>query len=213
MIIAEYTLDHPILRETLRRVPEAKVTWEDSFTDPGGRMRMLAWVDCDDFDAVDRAMAEDSTVADPTVLAEAGGRRLYRFDVVNEGAESSVMPVIVDVGGVHQELTADRDGWWNRTQFPDRDAFETVYHFCRDRDIDFTFDRIYERSEWFGSPTPGLTEAQHETLVEAVESGYLDVPRRSSLAELGERMGVSESAASERFRRGAKRLVRETLVE
>ncbi|WP_255167496.1 helix-turn-helix domain-containing protein [Natrononativus amylolyticus] len=211
MIIAEYTLDHPILRQTLRDVPGLEVRWEDSYADSDGRMRMLAWFDCDDVEAAAAALEADSTVAQPTVLAEAGGRRLYRFELVGEGAQSSIMPVLVEGGGVHQELVGTRDGWRNRTRFPDREAFERVFQFCQTNEIGFTFDRIYELSNWPEASATGLSDAQLETLVEAVRCGYLDIPRRSSLAELGELLGISESAASERFRRGVKTLIQETV--
>ena len=211
MLIAEYTLDHPVLRQTLQRVPGIELTWEDSYTDPDGRMRIIVWIDCEDFDALDAAIAADPTVAEPTVLTEAGGRRLYRFNLVGTGAESSIMPLMVDVGGVQLELTATREGWRNRTRFPSRKAFEQVYRFCLDHDIGFEFHRIYERSELFSPDTLNLTAAQRETLIEAVDSGYLDIPRQSSLEELGGRLGISESAASERFRRGVKSLVKGTI--
>ncbi|WP_380681753.1 helix-turn-helix domain-containing protein [Salinigranum sp. GCM10025319] len=57
-----------------------------------------------------------------------------------------------------------------------------------------------------------LTEAQRETLIEASESGYLEVPRACSLAELGDRLEISDSSASERFRRGVNQLVRQTIL-
>ena len=212
MIIAEYTLDHPVLRETLRRVPGIELAWEDSYTDPSGQMRIIVWVDCDDFDALDAAIADDPTVANPTLLTEAGGRRLYRLDLVGEGATSSIMPLVMEVGGVQQRIVATGDGWRNRTRFPSREAFERVYRFCLDHDIDFEFHRIYAQSELFTPEAPELSNAQRDLLIEAVESGYLEIPRRASLAELGERLGISESAASERFRRGVKKLIEETVL-
>lgn len=211
MIIAEYTLDHPILRETLQRVSGIELTWEDSYTDLNGQMSVIAWIDCEDFDVIDTALADDPTVAEPTVLAETGGRRLYRFELVDEGAESSIMPVVVKVGGVHLEMTATREGWRNRTRYPSREAFAQVYRFCHDYDIGFEFHRIYERSELFRPDTPALSDAQRETLIEAVDSGYLDIPRQSSLEELSDRLEISESAASERVRRGVKTLIEETI--
>lgn len=211
MIIAEYTLDHPFLRETLQRVPELEVTWEDSYIDPDGRLLIIAWVDCEDFDALDVALADDSTVEEPTVLTEAGGRRLYRFELVGAGAESSIMSSVFDVGGMQLEITATSEGWRNRTRYPSRDAFERVYRFCLERDIDFQFHSIYEPAERLGHDHLPLSDAQRETLIEAVDSGYLDIPRGSSLEELGDRLGISESAASERFRRGVKALVEATI--
>ena len=211
MIIAEYTLDHPVLRQTLRQVPGVELSWEDSYRGPDGVLRMLAWAECGDFEAFDAAVDDDPTVENATVLTEVSGRRLYRFDLVGEGAESSIMPVLVEVGGVHQAVTATAEGWRNRSRLPDRKAFEEVYRFCHDHGIDFTFDRLYEQSELLGPEVPALSDVQLETLIEAVDSGYLDIPRGSSLEELGERLGISESAASERFRRAVKKLVQQTV--
>lgn len=213
MIIAEYTLDHPILRELLRTVRGIELTWEDSYTTPDGRMQMIIWIRSDDDESVEPTMRDDPTVSDPTLLTEVADRRLYRVELVNEGRETSIMPVVVEVGGVHQELVATRDGWRNRTRFPNREAFERVYRFCRDNDIAVTFESLYEPSERYGEESAHLTDAQRETLLAAVESGYLEIPRECSLAELGERLGISQSAASERFRRAVKRLVEETIHE
>lgn len=211
MIIAEYTLDHPFLRETLRRVPGIALTWQYSYTDPSGRMRVIASIDAEDDRVLDRAIDDDPTVADPAVLNEAGDRRLYRLDLVGEAADKSIMPTVIEVGGVQLGISATREGWHNRTRFPSREAFERVYRFCLHHDLDFEFHRIFEQAELFSPETPNLSDAQRETLIEAVESGYLDIPRGSSLEELGERIGVSESAASERFRRGVKKLVEGTI--
>lgn len=213
MIIAEYTLDHPTLRQTLRRVPGVRLTWEDSYSGLDGRIKLILWIGCDDFDALDAALDADPTVADPTVLTEVGGRRLYRFDLVGEAAERSIFPTLIEVGGVHQDVTATSDGWRNRTRFPDREAFERVYRFCREHGIGFEFNRIYERSELFGPEVPEVSDAQLATLIEAVDSGYLDIPRGASLEELGERLGISQTAASERFRRAVKNLVQHTVYE
>lgn len=211
MIVAEYTLDHPILRHTLDRVPGIELMWEDSHTGPDGQRRFVAWVESDDFAAVDAALRDDPSVGNPEVLADPAGRRLYRLDLAGEGREADLMPLLVEVGGVHQNLVATGEGWRNRTRFPDREAFERIHRFCRDHDIGFTFHRVWEPSGRYGADGPDLTDPQHEALLAAVETGYLEIPRRCSLAELGNRLGISESAASERFRRAASALIRQTV--
>lgn len=211
MIIAEYTLEHPILRETFQRVSGMELTVEDTYVDPTGQKQVLAWIDCADFDALDAAIADDATVAEPTVFTEAGGHRLYRFALSGEGDETSIMPVLLEVGGVELETIATSKGWRNRTRYPSKEAFEQVRQFCLDHDIGFQFHRIYEPSEVAGPNIPELSDAQRTTLIEAVDSGYLDIPRESSLDELGKRLEISESAASERFRRGVKTLIEQTV--
>jgi len=213
MIIAEYTLDQPVLRQSLKRVPDLEIKCENSYASSYVRIQMMVLVETNDNEAFDAAVDEDPTVDGPVVLTETIDRRLYRFDLVDTGATASIMPVLTEVGGVQQSLTATNEGWLNRTQFPNREAFERVYQFCRDHEIGFKFNRIYERSELLGPSTPALTDAQLETLIEAVDSGYLDIPRKSSLDELGQRLGISESAASERFRRGVKNLIQQTVSQ
>jgi predicted DNA binding protein len=139
------------------------------------------------------------------------GRRFYQVDFTVLGDETNLMPEFIEVGGVLMSAIGTNDGWRLRARFPDRPAFEHVYQFCVEHDIEVTIDRVYGETGQ-GRIVVSLTDAQRETLIEAVESGYLDVPRESSLAELGNRLGISDSAASERFRRGAKRLVRQTIL-
>jgi predicted DNA binding protein len=178
---------------------------------PDDRMQMIFWVENGDFEAFETAMDDDPTVSSPTVLTDAGDRRLYMVDPLGEGRETSIIPLVVKVGGVHLDLTATHEGWRNRIQFPNREALEQVFRFCHDHEIEFTFNRIYDQSNRFEGTGPELTEAQQETLIEAVNCGYLSVPRECSLAELGERLGISESATSERFRRAVKALVEQTI--
>lgn len=58
----------------------------------------------------------------------------------------------------------------------------------------------------------GLTDEQHEALVAAVSGGYFQVPRSTSVAELGEALDVSANAVSQRLRRGSETLVRTALT-
>lgn len=58
----------------------------------------------------------------------------------------------------------------------------------------------------------GLTRGQREVLVAAMERGYFEVPRRASLVDLGESLDISDSAASQRLRRGLSELISSTLL-
>ncbi|MDG5778086.1 helix-turn-helix domain-containing protein [Haloarculaceae archaeon H-GB2-1] len=207
MLIAEYTLDHPILRETLHGVDDIVVEWEKSHTKLDGSMYMLAWIDADDYDEVEAAIAEDPTMGNPTVRTEAGGRRLYRLEYDEYRRETTLHPVLVETGGVLLEAVGTNDGWRYRGQFPDREAFQQLHRFCHGHGIDITIDGIYEQADWLADDDSELTRPQRALLAEAVESGYLDIPRDCTLDDVGERLGISRNAASERFRRGVKNLV------
>lgn len=144
-----------------------------------------------------------SGVTNPEVFTDVEGRRLYRVDFTDLGRETNLLPKIVEAGGVMREAIGTNDGWRCRVRLPDREAFEQVYEFAQSHEIDFTFHRLYEQTGWVEGG-PALTDAQRETLIEAVDSGYIGIPRECSLAELGDRLGISETAASERFRRAVK---------
>jgi hypothetical protein len=211
MLLAELTLQHPILLETLARVPDIEVVWQETHRHEDRPTQMLCWILADDFDAVDDAMVDDPSVGDSTVVAALDGRRLYRVDFTDHSATTDLTPQLVAVGAVIDEAVGTAEGWWLRIQFPGRDAVESVYEFCRDHDIPVTVDRLYEQTDWEMQHAPTLTDSQRELLRAALESGYLEIPRRCSLAELAAGLGISESAASERFRRGVRDLLEQTL--
>jgi len=65
-----------------------------------------------------------------------------------------------------------------------------------------------------GSPEgieSNLTETQRDTLLTALQAGYFDVPRRINLQDLAEQFGISDTALSQRLRRGLTELLTSTL--
>jgi predicted DNA binding protein len=104
------------------------------------------------------------------------------------------------------------DVWAFEVRFPSREALSRFDQRCREADVDVTVDRIHDPTEGAVGERFGLTERQRETLVRAVASGYYDIPRRRSTADLAEEFGVSDQAITERLRRGIVTLVENTLV-
>lgn len=211
MLIATLRLDYSILRETLARHPDVWLTWEQSDITEDGTHKMLVWIESDDFEELHEALETDPTVGDFSRLAAFNGRRLYHIELSEEGHRESLYPLIIEEGIVLDRVTADGDGWAFRVTFPDHDALEEFWDFCDDHDLEVTLRRLYEERGADGRSRYGLTDRQRETLVAAVEEGYLEIPRSCSLAELGEGLDVSSNAASERFRRGVRRLIRNTV--
>lgn len=210
MIIVEYTLNHPILRDTLEQVPDMELTWERS--DPlEDRIRVLLWADGSNFDAFEDALKTDRTVSTPLQVIEVGDRRLYQLELIGEGRQTSIYPILIEEGGVIQDLVATHDGWEFRVAFPNKSSFQRFYDFCREHQITMNVDRIYEQQSDLIDSIPGLTDTQRETLLTAIDYGYFEIPRENSLAELAAQLGISQNAASERIRRGVKQLITETL--
>jgi len=64
MLLATLLIDYPILRETLSRAPDTKVTWEQSDLTEVGDHQMLVWVD-GGVAAFDAGLETDPTVKAP----------------------------------------------------------------------------------------------------------------------------------------------------
>lgn len=211
MIIVEYTLDHPILKYTRTTLPEIKITVEDSYTSADGKRLFIARINYDDFEAVEAALAADSTVTNPERIATSPDHQHYRLTLAGHGVETDIRPLVIELGGVQLHLVGTSEGWKNRTQLPDREAFEQIYQFCVEHDIGVTFHRIWQESETGTTALIQLTDAQREALATAADCGYLEIPRQCSLAEFAAELGISESAASERFRRAVKKIINQAV--
>ena len=213
MLVTTFKVDYPILREALSNAPEIELTWEQSDLTDGETHRMLVWADGTSFGAFEAGLEADPTVKSPTRVVEFDDRRLYQLELTPEGCRASAYPVIVETGGIIQHARATAEGWDIRAALPDEETLDRYHTFFRERDTDIEVKRLYEewKPETGVRSQYGLTDRQHETLVAAVDAGYLDIPRSCSLAELGSRFDISSNATSERFRRGAKTLIENTV--
>lgn len=213
MLLTTFWVDYPILRETLSHAPDVEITWERSDLTADGDHQMLVWADGDEFEAFDAGLENDPTVTTPSQVVEFDDRRLYQLELTPEGRRESVYPNVIEEGGVPQEVTATHEGWYFRIALPTNEAVERFYNFFLDRELDVEIRQLYEKGETGdGSRSQfGVTDCQREALVAAVDAGYLDIPRSCSLAELGARLDISPNATSERFRRGVKTLVENTV--
>ncbi|WP_231186906.1 helix-turn-helix domain-containing protein [Haladaptatus sp. DYF46] len=207
MIIVEFRLDYPILREALGVVPEMEITWEQSDRTAEGRHQILFWAENGDFDAFEGGLESDPTVATSEEAIEISDQRLYRVELKDEGQRASIYPVLLDEASVLRHVTATHRGWEFRTAFPTKEGFSRFCEHCRSHEIGIVLHRFYEERGSLDTPQFGLTDPQRETLVTAVDCGYLEIPRENSLADLSDRFDISETAASERFRRGVKTLI------
>jgi predicted DNA binding protein len=204
MILAEFVVDSPILGEVLRQVPDSELRWEETCTQPDGPTQMLVWITSDDFEAVEAAIEDDASAGSPSVVVDLGDRRLYRVNLTETGRVADLLPEFMQVGGVLEEAIGTEEGWWCRARLPDRAAYQHIYRFCRDHGIAFDFRRLFESTpgeHGGGSMLSMLTEGQREALEIACEEGYFDVPRGITLTELADRLGISDTAVSQRLRR------------
>lgn len=210
-VIGDFTLPASAfaLPEALSVVPEMTVRADQLATHSTMEVLPFLWASGGDFDSFTSAVKDDSTVETVTVVDELEETVLYKVEWVDEFID------LIDDMADHHAAVVDARGrgedWWLKLRFvEDRQVSSFQTHF---EDTAHSFDvlRLYRPSE----PRQrefDLTAEQHETLLAALREGYFDVPRGTSMEELGERLGVSSNAVSQRLRRGCDSLLRSALT-
>lgn len=166
------------------------------------------WVETTDGAGVAERLCGSERVEDVTVLDEAESQSLLK--VTWAEAPDDVLPVMSDTDAVALDVAREADTWVFRLQFPASDSLSTFNHRCRERGVEVSLERVYQ-SSGAGEPRDGLTPAQRELLATALEVGYFEVPRQTTLRELGDGLGISDSAASQRLRRGLSTFLADNL--
>lgn len=212
-LIAEFTLRAPDLALTtaLNAAPNVTVELEGQMATSSDTPVLVLWAFGGDLDAFEDGLEADETVRTYNVLEEMSGRRLYRIRLSSENLQP-IYPVYQELGAGPLAASGTHEGWQRRVRFPDRDAVVGMRQFCEDNDVQFSLQRLYTPGESDLEDEFGLSPEQRDALVTAHRHGYFDVPRKVSLDELGEELGISGQSASERLRRGASQLVTTTLL-
>lgn len=133
----------------------------------------------------------------------------YLYRIGWDIAELDIIKGIVSAGGDILEGESLDNYWLLRFRFDDHGHVAEFYQYLADNHItDFTIESIYELTSRSGRrKTFNLTPEQREALTLASMEGYFDSPREVTLEEIGEELGISQQAASQRVRRGTKHLV------
>ncbi|GAA0229448.1 helix-turn-helix domain-containing protein [Haladaptatus pallidirubidus] len=209
--IAEFDITTPILAKTRRAVTGLVVDIEDLQLRSGKSPVLVCWVDCDDFDVIDRELPTDPTVEAFEILAESSGRRLYRVALSEKGEAALVYPVAVEHGITFLEVRATDDGTHISARIPNRDVLLSLQSRLEERDVSLQLKRIY-RADDSGDVPYGVSERQREILLYAVEAGFFEVPRKITLRDIAVEFDITDQAVSTLLRRGLTNLLRHTLA-
>jgi len=161
----------------------------------------------DDFEETVR---NHPSVEDIVKVSDHNGERMYSLewnvdrDVFFQG--------IMESGAQLLSAKGTSDTWEFELRFPTHDALSEFKQYCSNAHVQLEVGRIYnpmkpEAGIWYG-----LTEAQRETLMQAVRGGYYSIPRQMSTQDLADALGISDQAVTERLRRAIVTLVENTLI-
>lgn len=208
MYILEIETEHPILKVTRQAVPEMEFTYltERTLRDTG-ETRMLFEVSGGDFDAFDAAMRSDPTIATFEHISGDDTDRLYRI-TYNEDAEvESPMDLLFEHDARIVDTEAVDQGWWVRIHFPTEAGLQAFIDWFSDHDIRYTILKVFSRTHLALKDLPLLSEKQDEAIRLAYRNGYFDVPRKVDINSLADQVGISDTAFSQRLRRGLSKIL------
>jgi predicted DNA binding protein len=210
-VIAEFTIrsDEFILGQVLARHPSTHVEME-RIVPASGRVMPYLWVHGPEFGAFEESVRSSEYIRELKALDAVGDRALYRVEW-DEDIES-LLYGMAETNATILEARGNED-WFFRIRFDDHTGLTAFHNFCSENDISFRLNRVYTLAE----EQPGgyafeLTDAQRSALVTAVEGGYFEVPRRTTLTDIGGKLGISEQSVSENVRRGANSVLKKVLL-
>ena len=212
-MFVQFHLGSVVMSEAVSHAPETEVSAQHIDSSPSIPLRNVFWASSGEFEAFETGLDADDTVTDWRVIAENGDERLYRVHYAPEVPDVVLYEAAVDADGVFLKAETDGDGWTVKMLFPTRDAFNEFRETCKDLDLSMDVDSIYSKPFSGSGNEIALTDPQRDLLTRAVQVGYFDIPRETTLQELGQQMNISGQAASERLRRGMETLIRETVTE
>lgn len=213
MITTRVYVEHPdlALARTIRSMSDVDISViGDAGTDPRRNVYFFR-IEAADFDAVEKALAADHTVAEFSTALEMGDQRTYRIEYGDDA--KLITPAITDRGGLTLETESYLNGWLLRLQLEGHDTLYELNEYAREEDIRFDVIELKQRGELDSQSEVDLTASQIEALVSAYRHGYYDEPRDVSLDELASLLDISDTAVSGRLRRGAARLIEEMVID
>ncbi|QSG11253.1 Transcriptional regulator, contains HTH domain [Halapricum desulfuricans] len=193
------------LGELARLYPDATFRVLAALSDDVDAGVGLAEVVAEDTSAVLSKMAGYEDVTDIDRLQEEDGKVLIRF--------RTTMPLLLFPArdsGIPLEMPfeiSDGEAVWEVTAPQDR--LSALGEQLDQFDIGYTVDYIHQHV----TEEPLLTDRQRRLVVKAVEAGYYDTPRESSLTELAVEVDIAKSTASETLHRAEEQIVKEYVTQ
>ena len=210
-VIADISVssDDFVLGQTMRAVPASDIKLEQ-LVPSGGLPLPYFWVEEVDVEEAKAALSEESAVKTVAQLDSVNGRELFRIEWTEE--VDSFLENLIDYEAAVLEAAGSDDEWQFQLRFSSYDVLSGFYRACIDDNVGVQLDRVHNPVEAASRARFGLTADQERTLVTAFEAGYFDIPRGTTIRELGEQLDVSDSAVSQRLRRGEGSLIAATLL-
>lgn len=193
------------LGRPLQHVAPVQVTIERTVP-ANNRPLPYVWVDTADHTGLRQHVQADRAVEAFEMVHQVDQQGLYQ---ISWSAETDLfLDCLRRTETVVLGVTGSATGWLFELRFDSRDELSQFQEVSLDRDISLSVERV-NNSGVSDPPKRQLTDPQRETIELALERGYFDVPRKTTMVELAEELHVSDQAVSARIRRASKKLTQQ----
>lgn len=169
----------------------------------------LFWVNDGDTDAIETTLRDDPMTDSVKQLTRTDARVLYEIQWSPD--IDGLVQLLIETDARILEAEGTANVWDFRLQFGSRKDLSAFRDACEAHDIPLTLRRLYNPA--LPEEDGQLSGPQYEALVAAYRGGYFEVPRGTTMGSIADRFGISDSAVSQRIRRGTAALIAETLVK
>lgn len=210
-VIAEMTIpsDDFELGQILRVEPPTRIALE-TMVPLDGRPVPFVRLKNDARETFEQSVGTHESVTHIHVVNTHDDETLYALEWTP--SDGSFVATLIDMDVVLLSATGNTDRWRFELRFPTHDMLSMFHEYHVEADLSVTITRIYNPTKPDAGPWYGLTLAQRETLIYAVDNGYYALPRDISTKEIATQFDISDQAVTERLRRGITALVTNTLL-
>ena len=167
------------------------------------------WAEGTDFEAFEQRVREVPLVDSLEPITRLDGQVLYRVQWSEDAHDFTAL--LVESGATVLEASGN-SRWQFCLRFDTHGGLRALRDRCREAGIDYRIRNISVQTGATEAETGvRLTPGQREAIVTAVEAGYFDVPRKTTLDELATGFDVSPQALSQRIRRATHEILRDVL--
>lgn len=168
----------------------------------------LLWVTNEDRSAIEAALREHPQTKDVQYITTANDEEL--FEVRWQPGLDGLIRTMIETDARLLKAEGTTEEWEFRLRFATHEDLTAFNQAVTDHGIPLLLRQLHNPAE--STDPSSLSTKQRETIKQAYRRGYFNVPRDSTITDLADTMGISDSALSQRLRRGLSVLVRETLI-
>jgi predicted DNA binding protein len=197
------------LTATIQSVPDAVIEVE-RVVSMRTTLTPYFWVSDCDLAAFERAVDEDPSIQNVRRLDTFEDAALFSGEWTEQ--TEAILFVYREVNAVILEATGRRDGWSLRVRFENYHSLQDFNEYCQANGIEFELKQLFDETEGHQGSQFGLTEKQADALTTAWRAGYFETPRRATLDDVADELGIAKQSAAQLLRRAHHRLVGNALA-